>query len=173
MMNARRDDNLRVMLMNGEGSAFLCVAICGTTSSTTYITEADMRDDQQYMDMMGAAISEGNTNELKKIARDFLSNNQRNAKIAKHEEAIASIMDIIMKNIKVGQGTTLHWCADTIVRACPWVSEGHTRYSTNIPKSPIGATTTALLRLVEQGYFRTEYGLNPSGNPARIYIRIK
>ena len=173
MMNVRQDETLRVKLMNGEGGVFLCVPLCGTTSSTTYITEADMRNEQQYMDMMGAAISEGNVNELKKIARDFLSNNQRNAKIAKHENAIAEIMNIIMKNIGVGQGTTLYWCANTIVRACPWVSEGHTKYSTTILKAPIGATTIALRRLIEQGYFRTEYGLNSSGNPAKFYIRIK
>lgn len=173
MMNARQDDTLRTKLMNGEGGVFLCIQLNGISSSTTYITERDIRDNQQYMDMMSAAISEGNVNELKKIARDFLSNNQRNAKIAKHENAIAEIMNIIMKNIKVGQGTTIHWCAGTIVKACPWVSEGHTRYSTNILKTPIGATTIAFQRLVEQGYFKTDYGYNSSGNPTRFYIRIR
>lgn len=115
---------------------------------------------------------------LVQAARDVINNDNRNHKIKKHEEIIEGITGLILANTEVGNATKPGFIAHAI-----WSDKNMTYYCNRVTNpyngndhyaAPVGACTTALNRLVEQGIFKMTYLVSEdSGRVERFYVRIK
>lgn len=150
-----------------------------TMPRTSYLTGDDERSELDCIDNLAKAIQGGDVRAIRSAVRDFVNNDNRNQKIKKHEEIIDYLYELIYQNTKEGDivnvgslayqfeinPTRYGWMMTKV--SSPFCSE--IRFC-----SPIGATTTALNRLVENGFFVVKFvQIEGKSTPSRCYVRIK
>lgn len=149
-----------------------------TLARTNYLNKEDVRTQEECIDKLMQAAMAGDEKELIQAARDIINNDNRNRKIKKHEEIIEGITKLILSNTKVGDATQPNFIA-YIIQADGNMTyycnrEGSSHSDAYYYAAPLGACTTALNRLVEQGIFKMTYLVSEdSDRVERVYVRIK
>lgn len=150
-----------------------------TMLTTSYLTGDDERNEQDCIDNLAAAIQSGNVRAIRSAVRDFVNNDNRNQKIKKHEEIIDYLYELIYQNTKEGDIVNVRFLANQFElnpnKYC-WIMNSRPADYGNKPyfNAPIGATTTALNRLVKSGIFVVKFvQIEGKSTPSRCYVRIR
>ena len=150
-----------------------------TMPRTSYLTGDDERSEQDCIDNLAAAVLGGDVRAIRSAVRDFVNNDNRNRKIKKHEEIIDYLYELIYQNTKEGDIVnvgSLAYQFEINPDRYGWMMTAIPNSYCNAIRfhSPIGATTTALNRLVESGIFVVKF-VQIEGKSAlsRCYVRIK
>lgn len=147
--------------------------------TTNYLTGDDEKSEQDCIDNLSTAIQSGNVRAICSAVRDFVNNDNRNQKIKKHEEIIDYLYELIYQNTKVGDIVNVRFLANQFefdLNRYSWMMNSRPADYGNKPfyNAPIGATTTALNRLVESGIFVVKFvQIEGKSTPSRCYVRIK
>ena len=150
-----------------------------TLLSTNYLTGDDERSEQDCIDNLAKAVLGGDVRTIRSAVRDFVNNENRNRKINKHEEIINYLYRLIYENTKEGDivnvGSLAHQFEINPDRYGWMMTKMSSPYCSEIRfRSPVGATTTALNRLVENGIFVVKFvQIESFSTPSRCYVRIK
>lgn len=148
-----------------------------TLLSTNYLTGNDERSEQDCIGNLATAIQGGDVRAIRSAVRDFVNNENRNRKINKHEEIINYLYKLIYQNTKEGDIVNVNFLAHQFECNPDRYGWMMTKISDSIHSNayhaPIGATTTALNRLVENGVFVVKFvQVEDYSTPSRCYVRI-
>lgn len=149
-----------------------------TLPRTNYLTGDDERNEQDCIDSLAMAIRGGDVRAIRSAVRDYVNNDNRNQKIKKHEEIINYLYELIYQNTKKGDivnvGFLAHQFEINPGRYSWMMTRVHNPYSAIRFQAPIGATTTALNRLVESGIFVVKFAqIEDKSTLSRCYVRVK
>lgn len=150
-----------------------------TLPRTNYLTGDNERSELDCIENLAEAIQNGDVRVIRSAVRDFVNNDNRNRKISKHEEIINYLYELIYQNTKEGDIVNVNFLAHQLgcyPEKYGWMMTSRSNiYSGRLYFcSPIGATTTALNRLVESGIFVVKFvQIEGSSTPSRCYVRIK
>lgn len=145
---------------------------------TSYLTGDDERSEQDCIDKLAEAVLSGSRRAIHFAVRDFVNNNNRNRKIKKHEEIINYLYELIYQNTKEGDIVNVGFLANQFEHnpdRYGWMMNSRPADYGNKPfyNAPVGATTTALNRLVENGFFVVKFvQIEGKSTPSRCYVRI-
>lgn len=149
-----------------------------TLPRTNYLTGDNERSELDCIENLAEAIQNGDVRVIRSAVRDFVNNDNRNRKISKHEEIIRYLYELIYQNTKVGDIVNAHSLAyqfELNPDKYGWMmtSEPNIYTGNRYFRSPIGATTTALNRLVENGIFVVKFvQIEDYTSPSKCYVRI-
>lgn len=148
-----------------------------TLPRTSYLTGDDERSEQDCIDNLTMAVLGGDVRAIRSAVRDYVNNENRNRKINKHEEIIDYLYELIYQNTKEGDivnvGFLAHQFELNPVRYGWMMTKISDSIRTDVYYAPIGATTTALNRLVEAGIFVVKFvQIDGHTSPSRCYVRI-
>lgn len=150
-----------------------------TPPSTNYLTGNDERSEQDCIDNLAMAVLSGDVRTIRSAVRDFVNNENRNRKINKHEEIINYLYELIYQNTKEGDIVNVGFLAHQFTldpNRYGWMMTKESNpYSDKIvSRSPMGAITTALNRLVEAEIFTVKFvQIDDYTSPSRCYVRIR
>lgn len=148
-----------------------------TMPRTNYLTGDDKRSELDCIENLAEAIQDGDVRAIRSAVRDFVNNDNRNRKISKHEEIIRYLYELIYQNTKEGDIVNVGFLAHQFElnpdRYGWMMTRILNQYCGIRFHSPIGATTTALNRLVENGIFVVKFvQIEGKSTPSRCYVRI-
>lgn len=150
-----------------------------TMPTTSYLTGDDERSELDCIDNLAKAIQGGDVRAIRSAVRDFVNNDNRNQKIKKHEEIIDYLYELIYQNTKEGDIVNVQFLANQFEHdpiRFGWIMNSRPADYGNKPfyNAPVGATTTALNRLVESGVFVVKFvQIEDKSTPSRCYVRIR
>lgn len=135
-----------------------------------YLTEEDKMSQQDCVEKLATAISNGEMWRIESAARDLISNGERNRRIDKHEEIIKGIMRDICVEVPSGMAITVASVAETYRKTGVYCKrECHGYGDTFI--APYGAASVAIDRLVETGDLIPSIGRSDRGSIIKCYYR--
>lgn len=150
-----------------------------TLLRTNYLTGDNERSELDCIENLAEAIQNGDVRVIRSAVRDFVNNEERNRKINKHEEIINYLYELIYQNTKEGDIVNVGFLAHQFkldLNRYSWMMNSRPADYGNKPfyNAPIGATTTALNRLVENGIFVVKFvQIEGFSTPSRCYVRIR